>query len=183
MKFVLATEFTLNSESFSNVKLLIDDQEYLMNHCEKYDIEGFLHGNYLGSSTRISGGEIWHPNKGFSIIKITLQINLNNEWVTIFDRIINCQEEMIKYFNAIFTENISNLSLEDENGLEFLKEFEKEKNICIQNAIEGKLVNFSPFIGIRLENEQCQIELHLRYLYRFSGEVQISGCTYKMLNN
>ena len=53
--------------------------------------------------------------------------------------------------------------------------------IKIQEILKGKVCNIGCMSSIQLENDACALNLNLRDLHRFEGEVQISGFSYEMI--
>lgn len=215
---------SLFSTNKPNVILFLDDNEYLSANCENPAENGFISGKYYGSSSRISGGEIFNPKFGYSLIKITLKIFQDDNWVTIFEETIDSREKLIDEINvqcAYDIKSFSRMKLSEKNlkhlvshgayenndiiekikeldkldeiekieqiekinelyNLEMLRCFEEQKNNNIKIIMEGRE---SPYFvdKIHLNNEKYNVILNLRDLHRFNGEVQISGCSFKLI--
>lgn len=165
-----------------NVKLFINNNEYLSEYCDNQSIKGRAYGKYFGSSTRIPGGEIWHPSTGYNSLQIAVEIKLENDnWIRVFDEVINFQDKILHQF-------IENNDKELQMCMEFcnpspdeLEKMEQNKNIKIQEILNGILCEFNSLSNIQVSNDHCKLNLSLRDLHRFEGEVQISGFSYELI--
>ena len=221
------SKFNHNFHLEPNVILFINDEKYLSEYCENPIEKGIIPGGYFGSGSRIPKGEIWKPDTGYINIKITLKIFQDNNWITIFDEMIDSHEQLIntiilefedeknRYLKRNFSEEelrefaklgvfngtdeidelekINNLDNLDElekikqieninESLNFktLMDFDRSKNNQIQKITGG--IESPYFISrMRILNEKYRINLNLRNLYRFNGEIQIGGCLYELL--
>jgi len=136
-----------------NTLLYLDDILYISEYNENPINYGCLKGKYYGSTTRLFGGEIWDKSNGYKIIKIKIEIiNIDSyEKQIIYEEIINFYEELKKNENLL-NKNINN-------------------NIC--NIVSGDY--------LILKNNLYEIKLNFRDLHRWNGEVQLSGCVYKLI--
>jgi hypothetical protein len=173
------------------IRLCLDDNEYLSSANDGVNFDnplesGHIHGNYYGSSTRISGGEIWHPQRGYIGRKISIQVKLSEdkEWSTIFEKYVNFQEESIKYEDIKSAKwiNVKNQILAEGKEPETEK-FVRYKNKTIQGIRDGTICNIRTGSKITISNESFEVTLFFRDLHRYEGEVQISGCGYKLLHS
>lgn len=157
------------------IRLCLDNEEYLSSENDRAIFSnpldsGSIHGIYYGSSTRISGGEIWHPRTGYVSRKISIEVKFpeEKEWKTIFEKYVNFQEELVKH------EEIEGKEKQTERSIE-------KRNKTIQGIRDGTICNISAGSRITISNESYEVILFFRDLHRFEDEVQISGCGYKLL--
>jgi hypothetical protein len=172
------------------IRLCLNGEEYLSSVNDRSNTNnpfesGHISGIYFGSSTRISGGEIWHPQKGYLPQRISIQTKLPEEstWKTLFEQDVDFLEESIK-----LEEIDSNMWFEfqkkiaQEKGKEFdTKKFIENKNKTIEGIRTGTICKLCSGTKITIKNESYEVILFFRDLHRYEGEVQISGCRYKLI--
>lgn len=172
------------------IKLFLNGEEYMSSeneksNCNKLLESGFIHGNYYGSSTCIIGKDIWHPENGYSIIRISIQIKISEEsdWLIIFDQNIDFCEESIK---LIELQNLKLIELEknitnNDDKKQNIQKLINNNNRFIDKIRSGIICNVSSGTKIIIKNDLYEVILFFRDLHRFEGQVQISGCCYKLL--
>lgn len=162
---------TYLSESFQNPINLLES--------------GSIYGKYYGSSTRIDGGEIWHPTKGYLNQNVHIQVKLSDksDWITIFNQYVNFCEEFVKIKQhenndlVEFEKKIADTEGRNPNITDIMDDTEQN----IQKIRSGESCDICFGSKITLRNDLYEVVLHLRDLHRFEGEVQISGCTYNLI--
>lgn len=183
--------FLFRRELEHNVRLCLDGITYISTYLDpiKYDPInfGYISGNYYGSSTRIDGGEIWHPVTGYNIIQVRLQILVDSTWQTLFEEIVDFCEEVVKLTELKYNDIICfERFIARQDGMdpepEILSVLE-QKAIEINSIRTGLVRNANTCDSVFLSNENYEIYLNLRDLHRWDGEVQISGCKYTQKSN
>ena len=172
------------------IRLCLNGKEYLSSECNLHSEDkpfesGHVSGNYYGSSTRIAGGEIWHPQRGYLTLRISIQYKLPEDldWRNIFDEDVNfCEEsvraEELQYAQWIDFEKSNDMVDEIEANIQSLID---NKNLVIERIRAGTICNFQSGSKITLRNDTYEVILNFRDLHRFECEVQISGCSYKLI--
>ena len=172
------------------IRLCLNGEEYLSSEpklCSEDKLleSGHISGNYYGSSSRLTGGEIWHPQRVYSTLRISIHYKLpdHSDWRVIFDQDVDfCEEsvcaEEIQTAQWIDFEKSNDKTDEIEQNIQSLT---NNKNFVIERIRAGTVCNFQSGSKIIIKNDTYEVILYLRDLHRFEGEVQISGCTYKLL--
>jgi hypothetical protein len=172
------------------IQVYLNGKEYLSSTIHKVQFNnplksGCVQGFYYGSSTRLNGGEIWHPQNGYSTLRILVQVLPfeESEWVIIYDQDVDFKQEAIKFAQIQNKMNIEFEKLISKSiGNEIdIKNLIKNNDLTIQGISSGTVCNLFTGSEIILTNEQYEVTLFLRDLHRYEGEVQISGLRYKLL--
>lgn len=168
------------------VRLCLDGKEYLSSQSDEPIKAGFMYGNYFGSSTRLSGGDIWHPQTGYNTMRISLEIKSDGKtsWTPIFDQVVNFCEELVKIKESAYSNYLDleiTLSHMDQKTPD-LERILNNHNQMIAGIRNGSICNVSTGSHIELKNKSYIVFLDLRDLHRFECEVQISGCRYKSIS-
>lgn len=170
------------------IRLCLDNTTYISDICQTSNnlMEfGNIYGKYYGSSTRIDGGEIWNPTDGYLNKNVSIQIKIsdNSEWVTIFDQNVNFCEEIIKIKKQEINELLEfekNIAISQGRNPE-IDDIITYSQQNIQKISNGESCDICFGSKITLKNDLYEVILYLRELHRFSGEVQISGCSYNLI--
>ena len=165
-----------------NIKLFVDGIEYLQHYSDTASTKTYVPGGYYGASTRTPGGEIWHPETGYKLLKITLIIKLDDKnWTTVFDEVVNFQEHILEIFKAENERNFETYVKICNPSPTELEEMERINREKIDEMLSGKSCEVNESLGIVVKNDRCKLTLYLRELYRFEGEVQISSFSYELI--
>lgn len=175
----------LNDELYLSSKnnTLIDKPNYKPNY--KPLESGYIMGSYYGSSSRIEGGEIWNPTSGYAKLFIRILVNIPEESKihVIFEQYVDFVEECVKLeeLKSISSMKLEKFLAEKEEREPSFQKLLENKNKVIEGIRAGITCNAITGTKIVLKNELYEVVLFLRDLHRFEGEVQISGCRYKLL--
>jgi len=111
-----------------------------------------------------------------------LEIRLNDgNWFRVFDSPVNFQEHILQSYITRKNKHTEIYKQICNPTLKELEELERYKNKIIQGILIGSVCEFDSFDPIKLSNDRCKLNINLRDLHRFEGEVQISGFSYELM--
>jgi len=148
---------------------------------------GEFHWCYYGSSSRIIGGVVWHPSKGYRKLRVSVSYNWGMVFGEFFnDVLFDAEIDFKKHIiDALVDENIK--QADDLHGFSEMNSSEKtslvhDRDLIRQQIMSGELASdVTSIMKISLRIDSYYVEIHLRDLHRFEGEVQISGLTYRKI--